>query len=345
MESLTATLKLDGSPFNQGLAAAEKKADEVGEHMGVKMGKQLTHHFISTFGVMAYVEKAWETMKEAQSLRDKAAAEGTTPQKLAAREEVIKRLGDASNVTAEEVNRLADELIRLGEIPPSSELKILATNADTVSRVLSILNRDFAKNLTDSLSGVAAIMGGMKDFFGAMFKGGRLQSPEAVLKAGVVGATTGFFGLDPGKSLAERARRKNEAEEEAVRLAKEEMSVEEKLAEAKFKTLSIDQQIAALAERRRVARNLVEVQRAQFGPDSIEAKRAELALLQVPADPARPNANPHRLRLNDAGGDFLSRIGLGPGRGTFNAQRQLLQESHRQTTELRRIAGILQKNL
>jgi hypothetical protein len=345
MESLTATLRLDGSPFNKGLAAAEEKASEVGEHMGKRLGKQLTHHFIGAMGVMAYLEKVREALNEAQSIRDKAAAEGTTPQKFAAREEVIKRLGDASNVTADEVNRLGDELIRLGEIPTNAELKTLASDADMVSRAMNVLNRIFIKDLASALSGVNAIWGGARGFFGGMFKDGKLQSPESALKGGAVGAIKGFYGLDRGKSLAEEAERKKEAEEEAVKLAKEEMAIDERIAELNFKNLSIDKQRAALAERRRVAKNLVEVQTMQFGAGSIEAKRAMEDLLKIPADPAGPAREARRLRLNDAGGDFLSRIGLGPGRGTFNAQRQLLQESHRQTTELRRIATILQKNL
>jgi hypothetical protein len=344
MESLTATLRLDGSPFNQGLAAAEKKADEVGEHMGKKMGKQLTHHFISAVGVMAYLEKVREAMKEAQSIRDKAAAEGTTPQKFAAREEVIKRLGDASNVTADEVNRLADELIRLGEIPTNAELKTLASDADMVSRAMSILNRIFIKDLASALAGVNAIGGGVKGFLGGMFKDGKLQSPGAALEAGAVGAIKGFYGFDRGKSLAEEAERKKESEDEAVKLAKEEMAIDERIAELNFKNLSIDKQRAALAERRRVAKNLVDVQIAQFGAGSIEAKRAQEALLKIPADPTRLTTG-RVVPLGLMGGDQLSHHGLGPGLGTFSLQRQMMQEQRRQTEVMREVKEVLQTKL
>ncbi len=133
MTTLWARLGLDSSPFTRGLASATTAARTAGHRMGEQVGNDFAKGMRRAFGAAALVAGVFSLGREAQEIRNQAAALGVTTQEFAAMEIVAKRLGDTSNVTTEEFLRLTQAVIDAGEVSSSDSLKALASAGDVVA--------------------------------------------------------------------------------------------------------------------------------------------------------------------------------------------------------------------
>ncbi len=279
MINLMAKLDLDSSPFVRGLSKSVDAAKTAGNKIGSEVGKDFAKGLKNTIGAGAVAAAVVSTFRNAQEIRDQAAAIGVTTQQFAAMELVSQKLGDTTNVTTEEFMRLTDEVIASGQVASDSALAQMADDAD---RFEEALNR------------VKAAAAGALGFVSRL--------------AESVGAGLGGFwsNLDPSKStgIKDRFQQFGQFFSDAWNAGPEKTSI----AERAQRTERPEREVKAKAE----------------AETKVREERKERQKLGLPSTP-----------FADRSGGSLAAIGLGPGRGTFNLQRQMLDEQRRTNAALR----------
>lgn len=177
MVNLLAKLDLDSTGFFRGLSRATDGAKKAGDKIGQEVGKDFTNGLKRTVGAAAVVGAALSAFRNAQEIRNTAAALGISAQEFAAMEHVAQRLGDTTNVTTDEFRRLTDEVLRSGIIADENALQSLASDADIAERAL--------KTVTAALTGLLALA-----FTAPM----RLGDKIAALAEGVSAGRNSLFG-------------------------------------------------------------------------------------------------------------------------------------------------------
>ena len=110
MLSMWARLGLDSSGFNRGLASVASKTEATFARVGAKSSKQLQKRLIGTFSLFGAAGLASagisRVSQESKDAFKGATQAGLSVQDFEAANEVITRLGDTSNLTAEEFAHL-----------------------------------------------------------------------------------------------------------------------------------------------------------------------------------------------------------------------------------------------
>lgn len=161
MINLVAKLVLDATGFTRGLASAADGARKVGGTIGSEVGKDFAKGLKRAIGAGAIAGAVVALGKESQQIRDMARALGVTSQQYAAMEYVQKRLGDTTNVTADEFERLVNAVIQSGQIPSDNIFDKLADGADRAQTAFQKLKVAGGNLLSGIVRGTEAIGAGI----------------------------------------------------------------------------------------------------------------------------------------------------------------------------------------
>lgn len=216
MVNLLAKLDLDSSGFFRGLSRATEGAKKAADKIGKEVGKDFTNSMKRTIGAGAVVGAVLGAFKSSQDIRNTAVAMGVTAQEFAAMEIVARKLGDTTNVTTDEFQRLARELIDSGAVADNNVLIRLADDADRLEDSLTRVKAAATGALGTTARFVESFGAGLGGFLeesrGKWFKWGQFYNSWDVGKQ--------FFmdewdSLGEGSSIAERARRTSPTESES----------------------------------------------------------------------------------------------------------------------------------
>jgi hypothetical protein len=209
MLSMWAKLGLDSSGFNRGLAAVASKTDATFSKLGNKTSKDLQNRFLKTFGVVGAAGLVSSGVSRvAQESRDSfkgATQAGLSVQDFEAANEVITRLGDTSNLTAEEFAEL---------VKATKELRG-TTNEEMLSRL------EAADELADAQSKFKAAFDGI--FANLMTSFAKVANFFRHIGAALSDIFTNDLEGTAGKAEAERQKKEEELRDYESRLRRQRM--------------------------------------------------------------------------------------------------------------------------